>query len=159
MEHSKGGVAEGKRAEEACVNRGYCRQRPQTGGPRAGCLCGLVLFGLHSDFFFLSSGTQCLYTENILFPSLPSLPFLISITGLSEHIYGMSLDPCPALVTENPEESMEKSLHIRNISVGSEIIKINNILAYISAASLKLYHRTDPSQCSSKTIKCPCENL
>ena len=140
MEHSKGGVAEGKRAEEACVNRGYCRQRPQTGGPRAGCLCGLVLFGLHSD-------------------SLPSLPFLISITGLSEHIYGMSLDPCPALVTENPEESMEKSLHIRNISVGSEIIKINNILAYISAASLKLYHRTDPSQCSSKTIKCPCENL
>ena len=111
------------------------------------------------DFFFFFNGTQCLYTENTLFPSPPSLPFLIFITGLSEHIYGMSLDPCPALVTENPEESMEKSLRIRNTSVGSEIIKINNILAYISAASLRLYHRTDLSQCSSKTIKHPWKNL
>ena len=108
-------------------------------------------------FFFLME--LSVFTENTLFPSPPSLPFLIFITGLSEHIYGMSLDPCPALVTENSEESMEKSLRIRNTSVGSEIIKINNILAYISAASLKLYHRTDPSKCGSKTIKHPCKNL
>ena len=139
------------------MNRDYCKQRPQTGGPRAGFFCGLVLFGLHSDFFFLME--LSVFTENTLFPSPPSLPFLIFITGLSEHIYGMSLDLCPALVTENSEESMEKSLRIRNTSVGSEIIKINNILAYISAASLKLYHRTDPSKCGSKTIKHPCKNL
>ena len=141
------------------MNMYYCKQRPQTGGPRAGFFCGLVLFGLHGDFFFFFNGTQRLYTENTLFPLPPFLPFLIFITGLSEHIYGMSPDPCPALVTENPEESMEKSLRIRNTSVGSEIIKINNILSYMSAASLKLYHKTDPSQCSSKTIRYLWKNL
>ena len=142
------------------MNMDYCKQRPQTGGPRAGFFCGLVLFGLHGDFFFFFfNGTQRLYTENTLFPLPPFLPFLIFITGLSEHIYGMSPDPCPALVTENPEESMEKSLRIRNTSVGSEIIKINNILSYMSAASLKLYHKTDPSQCSSKTIRYLWKNL
>ena len=44
--------------------------------------------------------------ENTLFPLPPSLPFLIFIPGLSEHIYG------PALFTENPEEPMEKGLRI-----------------------------------------------
>lgn len=48
---------------------------------------------------------------------------------------------------------------IRNKSVRSEIIKMNNIFSYILASSLKLYYKTDPIQRSGKTIKYLCKNL
>ena len=156
---NQGGVAEGKGVEESVSEHGLLQAEATDWRPKGWILLWACFFWPARCFFFFFNGTQRLYTENTLFPLPPFLPFLIFITGLYEHIYGMSPDPCLALVTEIPEESMEKSLCIRNTSVGSEIIKINNILSYMSAASLKLYHKTDPSQCSSKTIRYLWKNL
>ena len=77
----------------------------------------------------------------------PSLPSLIFIPGLPEHIYRTSPGPLPCSLKTQKNQwksvlELISKFSKKNKSIRSETIKINSIFSYISSTSLKIEKRS-----------------